>query len=207
MQISDLRDIHKGKRCFIIGTGPSLNKTDFSLIKDEILFGVNSLYRGFKMFGIGCKYYAVSDTRVWNKHSDEILNLDAVVFISSEIANSIGVPQNVVVVQDIGSMWIERRFSKNIEFGAFNGDTIIIDICLQSCFHMGFSEVYLLGCDCEDTGHFDDKEVGKANLNKLFTSYAVCKLAFEQDGRKIINCTDGGILEIFERKSLREVMR
>ena len=72
---------------------------------------------------------------------------------------------------------------------------------------MGFSEVYLLGCDCEDTGHFDDKEVGKANLNKLFTSYAVCKLAFEQDGRKIINCTDGGILEIFERKSLREVMR
>ena len=30
------RDKHKGKRCFIVATGSSLNKLDLSLLQDEI---------------------------------------------------------------------------------------------------------------------------------------------------------------------------
>lgn len=38
------KDIHKGKRCFVIGSGPSVNDFDLTLIKDEILIGLNSFY-------------------------------------------------------------------------------------------------------------------------------------------------------------------
>ena len=41
---------YKGSRCFIIATGPSLNKTNMSLIKDEISFGVNTFFNGIDNF-------------------------------------------------------------------------------------------------------------------------------------------------------------
>lgn len=67
-KIKEIKNIHKGKRYFIIGTGPSLNKTDLNLIKNEIIFGVNTLYRGLSRFDISYDYYAISDEVVWRKH-------------------------------------------------------------------------------------------------------------------------------------------
>ena len=63
-RVKRFKDVHKGERCFIIGTGPSLNVTNFDFIKDEIIFGVNTLYTGLLKFGITCDYYAVSDVDV-----------------------------------------------------------------------------------------------------------------------------------------------
>jgi len=86
--IKKIKDCHKNKRCFIIGTGPSLNKTDLSLIKNEIIFGVNTLYRGLSHFNISCDYYAVSDICVWRKHYEEILRLKSKLFISGKVAEN-----------------------------------------------------------------------------------------------------------------------
>lgn len=41
----DLKDLHQGKRAFVIGNGPSLAKQDLALIKDELLFTMNSFDR------------------------------------------------------------------------------------------------------------------------------------------------------------------
>lgn len=38
------KDIHKGKRCFILGSGPSVNEFDLTKLKDEIVIGLNSFY-------------------------------------------------------------------------------------------------------------------------------------------------------------------
>jgi len=42
MSISDLKDIHSGKLCFIYGAGPSLRYVDENLLKDYINIAVNS---------------------------------------------------------------------------------------------------------------------------------------------------------------------
>ena len=63
-RVKRFKDIHKGERCFIIGTGPSLNLINFNLIKDEIIFGVNTPHTGLPKFGITCDYYAVSDVDI-----------------------------------------------------------------------------------------------------------------------------------------------
>ena len=43
--IDDIRDKYKGKRCFIIATGPSLRMQDVERLENEITIGMNSFYR------------------------------------------------------------------------------------------------------------------------------------------------------------------
>ena len=38
-QLAAFKDIHRGERCFIIGNGPSLKKTDLSRLRHEFTFG------------------------------------------------------------------------------------------------------------------------------------------------------------------------
>ena len=40
--LKQLKNIHVGERCFIIGNGPSLKKTDLSKLKDEYTIGTVS---------------------------------------------------------------------------------------------------------------------------------------------------------------------
>ncbi len=39
-----MHNIHHGQRCFIIGNGPSLQRTDLTKLKDEFTFGMNRIY-------------------------------------------------------------------------------------------------------------------------------------------------------------------
>jgi len=41
---SELKDKHKGKRCFILGSGPSIKEEDLKPLKDEIVFALNNFY-------------------------------------------------------------------------------------------------------------------------------------------------------------------
>lgn len=226
LRLEDLRDIHKGERCFIIGTGPSLNKTNMGLLKDETLFGVNTLYRGLPQWGLRCRYYAVGDVRVWNEQHENILEQDCIFFLSEEISNTY--PDTIdhgkcFVIRTLPSMWVVKRFSGDLTVGKLSGDNVIID-CLQECFYLGFDKVYLLGCDCTSTGHFMREESDKLGMfeesggyhafsddwrtrfARSFESYRVCKVAYEQAGREVINCTKGGNLEVFKRMSLEKVV-
>lgn len=65
------KDLHKGKRCFIVGTGTSLNGIDMSLFKDEITIGINLvlLKKDFAP-----NYLVVADTSVVRKHYNTIFN-------------------------------------------------------------------------------------------------------------------------------------
>lgn len=40
----ELKDIHKGKRCFILGSGTSIKKEDLKPLKNEIVFALNNFY-------------------------------------------------------------------------------------------------------------------------------------------------------------------
>jgi hypothetical protein len=221
--IKNFKDIHKGQRCFIIGTGPSLNKTNLSLIKDEIIFGVNTLYRGLPKFGITCNYYAVSDAEVWKGHFKNIFDLDTILFLSSDTGKEYlshlrlykkYQKNEPFVIRDLGDMWSSKNFSNDLSTGAYWGDTVIIDIGLQAAYYMGFKEVYLLGCDCDYSGlhRFDGSTTecvaggAAGDWSMVFASYEICKKAYEEDSREIINATVGGKLEIFKRRKLEEII-
>ena len=217
--ILSLKNKHAGERCFVLGTGPSLNKTNFDLIKNETLFGVNTFFNGVEKFNVNCKYFAVSDKIVWNTYYKQIEALNTTLFVRGKLIRNrpLKHPENAYVLRlnTKQPMWKSHKFSTNLVKGTFWGDTVVIDMCLQIAHYLGFSKVYLLGCDCDYSGwHRFNTPTSenktsfaiRGDFSRIFESYRICKKAYEDGGREIINATVGGNLEVFKREKLEDIM-
>ena len=66
------KNCYKGKRCFILATGPSLLDVDLSLIENEITIGVNAIQKS----GYVTDYIVVSDAETIERDIDIIMNKD-----------------------------------------------------------------------------------------------------------------------------------
>jgi len=227
-KIKSFKNLHQGNRCFIIATGPSLKKTNLKLIKDEIIIGVNTLYRGLKKFGLKCDYYFVSDPNVWKEHSKKILECDTNLFIGSLSGRDyLDNKESYEKIQKNEPMPIRTsgvlRSSdwkiKDLSIGTYSCHQIIAAMALQGAYYMGFDEVYLLGCDCDYSGgshHFNDEnysfqskssQKSEKYWTETFYEYDLIRKGFEKDKRKVYNSTVGGKLEVFERKKLEDIFK
>ena len=74
-QLAALKDIHRGQRCFIIGNGPSLKKTDLSHLKSEFTFGMNRFYLLFEELGFDTTYFLSVNNLVIEQCAEEICRL------------------------------------------------------------------------------------------------------------------------------------
>lgn len=215
--VKTFKNLHKGERCFIVVTGPSINKTNLSLIKDEILFGVNQLYESYDRLGIDCQYYAVADHRILITFKKGLEKLNTILFLVQSAASYY--KKNREQFQFVKEPYVVPNipgsgFSTDFSVGCHWGSTVTFDACMQATYYMGFDEVYIVGLDCDYFGateHFDNKAWSWREKNtvslfkKQFSCFDKCRKAFEKDGRKFINATVGGKCEVFERMSLEEV--
>lgn len=225
-EIKKFYDMHNGQRCFIVATGPSLQKTNVKLLKDEITFGVNTLCKGLPNFGIKCAYYAVSDYNIFNLYHKEILSLDTTLFLGGK-SGKIYLSKKEefekyqknkpILIRNLGRLLYSGWKIKDVSVGTYGCRLIPAAMCLPIAYYMGFKEVYLIGCDCDFSGvhHFDGWKASSdilPNYNdrywaEVFQEFKMLKDGFEKDGRKIYNATVGGKLEVFERRSLEEIFK
>ena len=54
-----LESAYRGERCVIIGNGPSLNRTDLELLRNQHTFGLNRLYLLFEQLGFATEFHVV----------------------------------------------------------------------------------------------------------------------------------------------------
>jgi hypothetical protein len=218
--IKPFHNKHKGERCFILGSGPSLNKTDLSKIKGEYVFGCNKIY---KLKNIDFSYYVVSDVFVWEKRTDVFLNMSIPLFLAGSAARDFiqkegkyqkNTKNTILPLQDVGRMKEKGKIATDITNGIYWAETVIIE-AIQIAYYMGFKEVCLLGCDCDYSGihHFDGSKTdytrgggASGDWSEVFAGYRICKKDFEEDRRKIYNATIGGKLDVFERKRLEDIV-
>ena len=72
-RLAAYKDLHHGKRCFIIGNGPSLRELDLSKLRHEFTFGMNRIYLLFPELGFNSTYFvSINDLVI---QSDERQNL------------------------------------------------------------------------------------------------------------------------------------
>jgi len=112
------------------------------------------------------------------------------------------------------------KFSTNVSNRVWEGATVT-NVCLQLAYHMGFKEVILIGVDHsfatkgkpnttvqsegDDPNHFSAAYFGKGfrwQLPDLETSemgYRMARQAYERAGRRVLDATIGGKLDIFEK--------
>jgi hypothetical protein len=227
-KLAALKDKHKGHRCFIIGNGPSLNKLDLTLLRNEYTFGVNAIYLNYEKMKFAPTYYVVEDYLVAEDRNEEISAYDKpeIKFWGTYLDYALKSDQRTIKL-NVCLKYLEPFvpfFSKNILRIVGVGGSVTF-ICLQLAYYMGFDEVYMIGFDhnytipkhadlrqtttitsqADDVNHFSKDYFGKGyrwhdpRVDNMEKGFTEARRNFEQSGRKIYNATLGGHLEVFER--------
>ena len=221
-RLAQYKDRHKNQRAFIIGNGPSLNRCELGLLKDEITFGVNSIFLNYEKMGFHPTYYVVEDVFVAEDRAEEINRYQGP-------KKFFGNYLKYCIRDDPNTHWLNVRFrydnypgfpqfSKNALRMLWTGGTVTY-LCMQLAYYMGFSALYLIGFDhayaipedvviegtqlkslSDDPNHFDPAYFGRGyrwhdpNVERMEKAYRKANKFFNSDNRKIINATKGGRL-------------
>jgi len=199
-----------GDTCIVIGNGPSLDNVsneDLSLFPS---FGSNRIYTKFTP-----TYYVSVNESMTEQSIQDIRSVKSKFkFIDEKIF-----VKGAVSLRASG----EYPFSYN-PLECVNQGYTVTYVCLQLAYWMGFTTVLLLGVDHfyaknvepnessiwegEDPNHFGKgymkpgEKWDGADLASSEYYYQIAKEAFEKDGRKIYNLTEGTHLNVFERMSM-----
>ncbi len=220
-RLAELKDIHKSKRAFIIGNGPSLKHTDLTKLKNEFTFGLNRIYLLFPKLGFRTTYFCSINDLVIEQFADEILGLPIPKFLAWRSHHHFN--PNLPITQlptFIYTSYTGPRFSSDVRGRVWEGATITT-FALQLAFHMGFEKVILIGVDHDftskgdanktvtsqgdDPNHFMPDYFGKGvrwQLPDLVTSevgYIMAYEAYRKAGREIVDATIGGKLTVFPK--------
>jgi len=150
-----LKDKFKGKRCFIVGNGPSLNKCDLSLLENEYTFGVNGIFYKTEEMGFKPTFYMVEDGHVVDDNLEKINAYDKPrykFFPSLYKEKIIKTDNTYFFAADLG---FYRGNHPSFEIPRFSYDFSEVGYCGQSvtylnmqlAYYLGFTEVYLIGMD------------------------------------------------------------
>jgi len=145
-KILAFKDIHKGKRAFVIGNGPSLRIRDLDRLKDEITFASNNIFVAFPETDWRPTYYTMTDREAARNNRDKVANLLSTKLLPNFLYPYIGQNPNCFWVPATPVDVKEIRFSTNIREQIISGMTVTY-YNLQLAYYMGVSEIYLLGID------------------------------------------------------------
>lgn len=155
---------YTGKRCFILGNGPSLKQVNFSLLTNEYVFTVNQITRNPNFSKLKTNFHFWADPAFFKINENKAEDLELLNVMKSVRTED----NNPLVFMPIDrKMFVEKfrladslniRYFKsdlvfNPDFGEINyakttpGFGTVVQWCIAMAIFMGFSEIYLLGCD------------------------------------------------------------
>ena len=234
-QLLQFKGAHLGKRCFIVGNGPSLTPEDLSLIKYEISFATNRIYIIFDKTPWRPTYYVAGDANIALIYEEINQHVKAIKFLNGPVVCNIPnfKAYNAYYFHIDHRMSIRpypyKPFFSSDDIEIVGGGGSVTYICLQLAVYMGISEIILLGCDHSyplsvradgeylhtdmKTRHFslEYDDVKHVTPPAFAIDYATMEYQAAQDyaashSIKIYNATRGGKLEIFERVDIDKIM-
>jgi hypothetical protein len=216
-QLAAYKDKHKGRRAFIIGNGPSLRDTDTSRLQHEFTFGMNRIYLAFPEWGFPTSYFVAVNDLVVEQSAAEISAQAMPKFLTWRARRYIDKTESTIFLH---TTYERPKFATDVRGRVWEGATVTY-VALQLAYYMGFDPVILIGVDHsfksqgqpnttvvsrgEDPDHFHAGYFGKGfrwQLPDLETSevgYAMARQAFEADGRRVLDATVGGQLQVFDK--------
>lgn len=218
-KIINLKNNVKGKRCFIVGNGPSLTINQLEKIKDEDCFAANRIYKMFDKTTWRPKYYVIQDPYDSTKGIYENLKVPYL-FVSDYYWRKHSMKNNNAICYHIKR---NLRQSEEINFSEeadkyIQAAATVTYTMIQLAVYIGYKEIYLIGMDhtyaniTNDKGviikknniksHVFDDEAPQevvANISYMENAYKSAKKYCDNNNIKIFNATIGGKLEIFTR--------
>ena len=215
------KNIHKGKRIFVIGSGPSLRIEDLDTLHQnhEICIASNFTYRAYSMTSWRADYYCIGDgeaIKLWEKDQPD---MQGEVFLGDSYHYfTSAYNKNAHYFHRKNEAYYPNpaRFSDDLTKGLYDGATVTY-LMIQLAAYMGAKEIFLLGVDhgwkegakLSET-HFikdyltEDDKVTKYNRqiyrkDSIGKAYEGAELYSRKHDFRIYNATRGGYLEVFER--------
>ena len=220
--LKKIKNSHLGQKAVIVGNGPSLLKHDLSILDKIFTFGQNKINLLFDKSSFRPSCIVAVDPIILNQNAHFYNETNIPLFLNHKSSNFIKYHEHITFLYDssLGKGEFARDCSLNI-----GASSTVSFTSLQLAFHMGFSDVALIGCDHnyqtnqipnslvvaegEDKNHFDPNYVqtGESwqvmNILVAEVGYSLARDVFSAHGRRVVNCTEGGKLEVFERKNLK----
>jgi len=185
-----LKNAHVLERCFVVGTGPSINNQDLTLLKNDFVIGVSGLFQHKDIDSLSPEYYVLPP--VFRGHGE---NFDENDFISMLQDMDASLDSSTVLFLDVYDKKYIEKYNifrkKTIKWlnylpwrrGVSIGEIKLLEmpsivsvseVAIQIAIYLGFKEIYLLGFDHSwQTGifnHFNDdynKYYDEKKLNKI----------------------------------------
>lgn len=200
------KEKYAGKRCFIIGNGPSLRMEDLDKLEEngEICFGLNVIHKAYEDTKWRPDFICMKDPLVIAQNYESIkANNVCPLFVNDmKLFYHWDTGENEYLLHDIQD---KSYFSDDIVTGCSCGASVSYT-AIQIAAYMGFSKIYLLGMDCSNwREHFngdywrEEEAFRDPDEMKIFKSYQIAEEYSRAHGFRIFNATRGGCLEVFER--------
>jgi len=212
MKITDLKNRHKNKPCFVIGNGPSLTEKQIKLAKEHISIGTNGIV--FNEWDFEPDYFAINDRGIlldeefWKR----IQKLKCEIVMTEWpllSANRIGLEfpphiqeffNRVTIVPSINKpTGYPPRVSKpedisfDLEKGVFTCGTTVLDLSIPLAVYLGCDPIYIIGCDCTNNGHFyeyrTDPDDNGPTDRTVRLQYRIFAKRLEEDNIYVYNLT------------------
>jgi hypothetical protein len=224
-RLRKLRNQQQGRKAVILCNGPSLLRTDFSLLQASgaYTFGLNKINLLFGSNAFRPDSIVAVNPFVLEQNADFFNATTIPLFLDMVAHGHISARENVTFLHSASI----HRFARDCSISVNQGFTVTF-VAMEIAYHMGFAEVALVGCDHNfaqkgpanqvvvagerDESHFDPNYFPAGvqwqlpDLAKSEMNYLLAKEAYEASGRRIVNCTVGGKLEIFERQGLADFL-
>ena len=181
---------HLGKRCFILGNGPSLKSLDFGLLANEITFTVNQLPRNPNFPKLKTNYHFFADPVFFSLKDDAAEDLEVldviknvntvdnkpIVFYKLEAYNFIRTRH----LDEILNVVYYDHYFTNMNHACKHYIDLtrpvpevstVVQYAIMTAVYMGFKEIYLLGCDC--SGFVSAAQAKLKQAEKSLYSYEI----------------------------------
>lgn len=231
-KLRELQNRHRGKRCFICATGPSLTLADVEMLKDEYVFGVNSICAIYSRTDWRPQFYVFQDYPIYEMYGEIFNENGKTLVFSGDPLVSFPYSKRIKIKE----RWVRfplnwayhtyagRKgrpfvyFSDNCYERVYSGYTVTYS-AIQLAMYMGFEEIYLLGVDCDyksgKKNHFmkmkneaiRSSQVARTECEYQSLAYQKARQMAEERNVHIYNASRGGKLEVFPRKKLEEVLK
>ncbi len=221
-KIKALKNIHKGKRCFIVGTGPSLRIEDLDKLArfHEICISVSGIVRAYDSTQWRPDYYLCQYGYGFKEWKAALLKDGGTkhMLIPDICLEDEDNPAFVKFHLSVLNIWepYPPGFSNDFSQGAYVGGDVIYT-CIQLAAYLGCSEIYLYGVDhsysaSKKYNHFRNDylsdERGDPTVNSEVVeresidtkiSLAYAREVGKERGFSIYNASRKTLLNVFEK--------
>jgi hypothetical protein len=225
--VAALRGRYAGRRCIVMGNGPSLLKADLNVFATDVTIVSNAHFLVWDTLVYTPTFLTVEDPLVAEDRAVELRGIETTTkLFAFDLRQTIGSAAGETLYVNFPRRYPGfPKFSHNLKKRTYWGGTVSF-LNLQLAAYLGCDPIVLIGFDhsyhvptdqlngnvirstTTDVNHIHPDYFGPGyrwhdpNVDRMETAYLCARAELERRHVRVINATVGGHLEVFEREPL-----